>query len=145
MTIKIRSLKEQVTDFIWNRPLDAMSKPEQAGITALRILNLIIRDVSQGQITLRAMGLVYTTLLAMVPLIAVSVSVLKGFGVHNQVEPVLLGLLEPLGSKGVEITNNIIGFVDNINVTVQGSLGVALLFYTVVSLMQKIEHAFNEA
>lgn len=145
MTIKIRSLREQVTDFIWNRPLDAMSKPEQAGITALRILNLVIRDVSQGQITLRAMGLVYTTLLAMVPLIAVSVSVLKGFGVHNQVEPVLLGLLEPLGSKGVEITNNIIGFVDNINVTVLGSLGVALLFYTVVSLMQKIERAFNEA
>ena len=144
MGIKIKSLTEQVTDFIWGRPLDAMSKPEQFGITTLRIGNLILRDISQGQVTLRAMGLVYTTLLALVPLLAVSFSVLKGFGVHNQVEPLLLGLLEPLGDKGVEITDKIIGFVDNINVTVLGSVGVALLFYTVVSLMQKIERAFNE-
>ncbi|NNF97230.1 MAG: YihY family inner membrane protein, partial [Halobacteria archaeon] len=121
-----------------------MSKPQQLAITALRIGHLIMRDISEGQITLRAMGLVYTTLLAMVPLIAVSFSVLKGFGVHNQVEPLLLGLLEPLGDKGVEITEKIIGFVDNINVTVLGSLGVALLFYTAVSLMQKIERAFND-
>jgi len=144
MVMNIKSLNEQVTDFIWGRPLDAMPKPEQLAITALRIIHCIIRDISEGQVNLRAMGLVYTTLLAMVPLIAVSFSVLKGFGVHNQVEPMLLGLLEPLGDKGVEITEKVIGFVDNINVTVLGSMGVALLFYTVVSLMQKIERAFNE-
>jgi len=144
MGISIKSLSEQIADFIWGRPLDAMPKPKQLAITVLRIGNLLMRDISEGQITLRAMGLVYTTLLAMVPLIAVSFSVLKGFGVHNQVEPLLLSLLEPLGDKGEEITNTIIGFVDNINVTVLGSVGVALLFYTVVSLMQKIERAFNE-
>ncbi|MDX1824260.1 MAG: YihY/virulence factor BrkB family protein, partial [Thiohalomonadales bacterium] len=92
---------------------------------------------------MRAMGLVYTTLLAIVPLIAVSFSVLKGFGVHNQIEPALLNLFAPLGEKGVEITNRIIEFVDNIKVTLLGSVGLALLFYTVVSLMQKIERAFN--
>ena len=92
MVVKIKTLHEQVTDFIWGRPLDAMSKPQQLAITALRIIHLIIRDISEGQINLRAMGLVYTTLLAMVPLIAVSFSVLKGFGVHNQVEPLLLSL-----------------------------------------------------
>ncbi|MDH3948319.1 MAG: YihY/virulence factor BrkB family protein [Gammaproteobacteria bacterium] len=144
MGFNIKSLDERVTDYIWDRPIDTMPKPEQLAITTLRIVHLIIRDISEGQVNLRAMGLVYTTLLAMVPLIAVSFSVLKGFGVHNQVEPMLLGLLEPLGEKGVEITERVIGFVDNINVTVLGSLGVALLFYTVVSLMQKIERAFND-
>ena len=38
-----------------------------------------------GQLTLRAMGLVYTTLLSIVPLLALSFSVLKAFGVHNQI------------------------------------------------------------
>ena len=144
MSFNLKILQQQLTGYIWDTPTDTMPKAKQLGITALRILHLIIRDISEGQITLRAMGLVYTTLLAMVPLIAVSFSVLKGFGVHNQVEPALLNLLEPLGEKGVEITERIIGFVDNINVTVLGSLGVALLFYTVVSLMQKIERAFND-
>jgi len=87
--------------------------------------------------------LVYTTLLSLVPLLAISFSVLKGFGVHNQLEPMLLGVLEPLGEKGAEITEKIIGFVENVKVGVLGSLGLLLLVYTVVSLMQKIERAFN--
>ena len=97
----------------------------------------------EGQLTLRAMSLVYTTILSLVPLLAISFSILKGFGVHNQVEPMLLNLLAPLGNKGVEITERIVGFVDNVKVGVLGSLGFVLLFYTVVSLMQKIERTFN--
>lgn len=100
-------------------------------------------DFIAGDIALRAMSLVFTTLLAIVPLLAVSFSVLKGFGVHNQIEPLLLQLLEPMGEKGVEVTNNIIGFVENIKVGVLGSLGLALLFYSAFSLIQKVEQAFN--
>jgi membrane protein len=40
-----------------------------------------VRDFTQGQLSLRAMGLAYTTLLSLVPLLAVIFSVLKGFGV----------------------------------------------------------------
>jgi membrane protein len=108
-----------------------------------RILVAVVRDILEGQLTLRAMSLVYTTLLSLVPLIAISFSVLKGFGVHNQVEPMLLGLLEPLGEKATEITERIIEFVDNIQVGVLGFLGLLLLFYTVVSLLEKVERAFN--
>jgi len=143
MGYTIKTVQEQLTSYIWDTPIDTMPKLKQFVITALRIGHLLIRDLSEGQLTLRAMGLVYTTLLAIVPLIAVSFSVLKGFGVHNQIEPALLNLFAPLGEKGVEITNRIIDFVDNIKVTVLGSVGLALLFYTVVSLMQKIERAFN--
>lgn len=143
MGYTVKTVQEQLTSYIWDTPIDTMPKLKQFVITALRIGHLLIRDLSEGQLTLRAMGLVYTTLLAIVPLIAVSFSVLKGFGVHNQIEPALLNLFAPLGEKGVEITNRIIDFVDNIKVTVLGSVGLALLFYTVVSLMQKIERAFN--
>jgi membrane protein len=112
-------------------------------IQMLRILIATAGDVAEGMLTLRAMGLVYTTLLSLVPLLAVSFSVLKGFGVHNQVEPMLLSLLEPLGEKGVELTHKIIGFVDNVNVRVLGSLSLVFLFYTVISLMTKIEQSLN--
>ena len=37
----------------------------------------------------------------------------------------------------------IIKFIENLNVTVLGSIGLALLIYTVVSLMQKIEESVN--
>ncbi|MDQ5767989.1 YihY/virulence factor BrkB family protein [Thiothrix subterranea] len=103
----------------------------------------LFHDMHQGSITLRAMGLVYTTLLSLVPLLALSFSVLKGFGVHNQMEPLLLALLEPMGDKAEELTRQVLGFVDNVQVGVLGVAGLAILFYTVVSLMQKVEEAFN--
>lgn len=109
----------------------------------LRVSYIVIRELAKGELNLRAMSLVFTTLLSLVPLIAVAFSVLKAFGAHNQIEPFLLHALEPLGAKGPEITDNIIGFVENVKVGVLGSLGVTMLFYTIIALVQKIENAFN--
>lgn len=136
-------LKDIFIKLVWNTSVDSLSGWRSGLITSLRIAHLIIRDLMEGMITLRAMGLVYTTILALVPLLAVSFSVLKGFGVHNQVEPLLMNLLLPLGDKGVEITSKIIGFVENTKAGVLGSLGLVLLLYTVISLLQKIEQSFN--
>lgn len=108
-----------------------------------RICYISLLDMLGGQLSLRAMSLVYTTLLSIVPLLALSFSVLKAMGVHNQVEPFLFQFLSPLGSQGIDIGNNIIGFIDNIKVGVLGSVGLGLLIYTVLSLVQKIESAFN--
>jgi membrane protein len=109
----------------------------------LRVSFIMVRELATGELNLRAMSLVFTTLLSLVPLIAVAFSVLKAFGVHNQMEPMLLGLLEPLGDRGPEITANIINFVQNIKVGVLGSVGLAMLFYTIIALVQKVENAFN--
>lgn len=110
---------------------------------ALQVGWVVLRDVADGQLTLRAMSLVYTTLLSVVPLLALSFSVLKAFGVHNQIEPFVLGMLTPLGAGGAEVANRILGFVDNLKVGVLGSIGLALLLYTAISLIQKIEDSFN--
>ena len=110
----------------------------------LKSLTLALyHDMQQGEITLRATGLVYSTLLSLVPVLALSFSVLKGFGVHNQMEPLLLELLSPLGNKAEELTKQVLGFVDNVQVGVLGVAGLATLLYTVVTLMQKIEESFN--
>ena len=122
----------------------ASSRPGQARLSFMvRVLRTVIGEACAGQLSLRAMGLVYTTLLSLVPLLAVSFSVLKAFGVHNQLEGALLNLLAPLGEQGLLITEQIVSFVENMKVGALGSLGLALLMYTVISLMQKIESAVN--
>lgn len=123
--------------------MSSMSPWRARAIFYLRLLHAVGRDVAEGQITLRAMSLVYTTLLSLVPLLAVSFSVLKAFGVHNQIEPVMAGFLAPLGEKGDEIAAHVVELVENIKVGVLGVIGVAFLFYTVTTLVQKIELAFN--
>ncbi len=96
-----------------------------------------------GQLMLRSMSLVYTTLLSVVPLIAFSFSVLKGFGVHNELEPWLFEFLEPLGEQGAEITQQVIGLVDNVKGGVLGGISLALFIYTAVSMVQKVEESLN--
>ncbi|MDH5535774.1 MAG: YihY/virulence factor BrkB family protein [Betaproteobacteria bacterium] len=125
------------------RSTDAMPGWKASLTRAVRMMVVLARDVSQGQLTLRAMSLVYTTLMSIVPLLALSFSVLKAFGVYNQIQPLLLTFLEPLGEKGAEIAQRIIQFIENMNVGVLGSVGLALLIYTAVSLVQKIEESFN--
>lgn len=140
---KSSQLIEKITRNVWGVDPASLPAARARATRLLRFVWVVVRDALEGQLTLRAMSLVYTTLLSLVPLLAVSFSVLKGFGVHNQLEPLLLQAMTPLGEKGVEITRNIIGFVENMNVGVLGALGLGLLVYTVISLIQKIELAFN--
>ncbi|MFP4252803.1 MAG: YihY/virulence factor BrkB family protein, partial [Guyparkeria sp.] len=140
---RFQQLYRQFDDRVWQRPLDTLPSWQRTGVKAIRLAIAVARDLAAGQLTLRAMSLVFTTLLAFVPLIAVSFSVLKGFGVHNQLRPTLENFLSPLGERAGEITDNVIGFVENIEVGVLGAVGVAFLLYTAISLVQKVEEAFN--
>ena len=128
---------------VWERDVSSLPVWERWLVWAVRIAHVLVRDLASGDLNLRAMSLVYTTLLSIVPLLALSFSVLKAFGAHNQIRPMLLQALAPLGEKGVEITDRVIEFVNNIKVGVLGAVGLVLLFYTVISLMQKIEDNFN--
>lgn len=138
-------MREQILTYIWDYDALDENSPRSAWRHFLQIMTLVGRDLMSGMITLHAMGLVYTTLLSLVPLLAVSISVLKGFGVHDQLEPALAGMLSHLGDRGPEVSARIVGFVDNMKFGVLGALGLAMLIYTVISLIQKIETAFNHA
>lgn len=137
------ALPERLDALLWKRQIKALPWWQALPTWLGRLVYALTRDLTQGYLSLQAMSLVYTTLLALVPLLAVTFSALKGFGVHNQLEPLLLKALEPLGTSGLEITQLIIGFVDNTRVGVLGSVGLAVLIYTVISLIQKIEQVFN--
>ncbi len=135
--------QKRLDQLIWNTRLDGLPPPLRWLVRVLRYAVALLRDAMEGQLTLRAMSLVYSTLLSLVPLIALSFSVLKGFGVHRNVEPLLYKLSEPLGPKGEELARNLISFVDNVRVDVLGSLGLAFLLYMVISLVRKTEDGFN--
>lgn len=120
-----------------------MSAPQRALVQCVRVIACVARDLWEGQLTLRAMSLVYTTILSLIPLFAISFSVLKGFGVHRDIEPFLVTFLAPLGDRAEEIALRLVEFIDNTSVSILGYAGFALLFFAVISLMHKIERAFN--
>ncbi len=143
MEINLKRLNEQAQQWIWDTDPVSLPLAQRFALYLSRLVIAVTRDIIEGQLTLRAMSLVYTTLLSIVPLLALSFSVLKALGAHQWVEPFLLETLAPLGDQRQVIVGQIIGFVDNMKVAILGSLGLVMLIYTVVSLVQKIERAFN--
>ncbi len=134
--VKVEHLLFDLPETLGSRALEWVTAP-------LRYLYALLRDFARGDLGLRAMSLVYTTLFAIVPVAAVSFSVLKAFGYHRELEPVLYEFLRPLGKQGFELTAKIMQFVENVQGTLLGTIGFVFLIYTAFSLIQKIEEALN--
>jgi membrane protein len=124
--------------------------PDSFGVSALRwmlvplrLAYALVRDILRGALGLHAMGLVYSTLFAIVPLIAVAFAVLQAFGFHRGLEPVLYEFLRPLGEQGHALADSIMGFVENVKGSVLGTVGFVVLLFTVFSLIQSVEQALN--
>jgi len=128
---------------LWELETIGLKRTRRIVITATRLGYKLADDFRRGEFSVRSSSLVYTTLLTFVPLLAIAFSVLKAFGVHNMLAPMLLKFLEPIGDKSEEITSTIVGYVDKINVKVLGTVGLVFLLYTVINTIQQIENAFN--
>jgi membrane protein len=137
------SLKQRSNEWLWRSRLSQAPLWKRLLVRTAQITTAIIRDLFQEQLSLRAMSLVFTTLIGFFPLFALTFAVLKSLGVHNAMEPTLMALLEPLGDRSVEITQQILTYVDNLRVELIGITSIGLLIYIVLDMMRKIESAFN--
>ena len=124
----------------------ATSSPGMLGRT-LRVLRYpyaVIRDLGRGAINLRAMGLVYTTLLSLIPLLAFSFAILKIFGARHDLQPIVFEFFRPVGGQAAqELTDKVMQFADRVSSGVAGSVGFALLAWTLLGTIKKVEDSFN--
>jgi membrane protein len=108
-------------------------------LMAVRSVYAIASSFISHQGPLRAAALTYTTVLSLVPFLAIAFSVLKGLGAQNSLEP----LLQQVAGDSEETISRLIDYVNNTNVKSMGAIGLVMLIVTVVSLMGSIEEAFN--
>ena len=140
---RITVLQRKASALLWQQDLEVAPFWQRGLVRSSQILVAVIRDLMQEQLSLRAMSLVFTTVIGFFPMIALTFAVLKSLGVHNAMEPTLLTLLQPLGERANEFTQQILSYVDNLQVQLIGITSVGLLIYFVLDMMRKIESAFN--
>ncbi len=103
----------------------------------------LLRDLLGGQLNLHAMGLVYATLLALVPLVAFSFAILRVFGAHRELEPLIYEFFRPMGAAAGGLTQKVMDFADRVRGGIVGSVGLGLLIWTLVGTLKKVEDSLN--
>ena len=137
------SLHRKFEHWVFDLPEAVGGRPLQWLAAPLRYVYALLRDLAQGGLGLRAMSLVYSTLFAIVPIMALAFVMLKAFGFDRELEPVLYEFLRPLGDNAYTVTERIMGFVQNLQGTLLGTIGVVFLIYSVVTMIKKVEEALN--
>ena len=127
---------------IW---LDYSKRPgyQRVAIALTRMMILTIERFTTKRIVNSAAALTYSTLLAIVPILAVVFAIARGFGYNKYIEEWFKEIL----SSQPQAADTIIGFVNSYLVHTQSGiiLGIGLVFmlWTVTMLIRNIEMAFN--
>ena len=129
---------------IWRISRDEMSPVKFLWVEVLKKLLLAIRFFTAKRVMQKAAALTYSTLLAIVPIMAVVFAIARGFGYNKYIEVWFRSAFE----SQPQAADIIIGFVNSYLVHTQSGvfLGVGLIFmlYTVLMLVSNVEDAFNE-
>lgn len=122
---------------VWNDPRQTM------GVRLIRTINLSVNSFLNRGLQLRSMSLTYSTVLAIVPAIALLVAIGRGFGLQNYLQDELYNFF-PSQHRAISAA---LSFVDSyLNEATQGifvGAGIIFLLWTVISLLSYIEDSFN--
>lgn len=117
--------------------------PAARTLRLLRYPFAITRDLLDGELTLRATGLVYNTLLALIPLVALSFAILKAFGAHRELEPFLLEFFRPVGETGPALVRRVMELAEKVSGGLVGVVGLVLLLWTLIGTVTRVEESMN--
>ena len=141
---KMRQLIRFFQIDIWEIKTRGEFRPKLIFFEVLKKLILAVRFFTAKRVTSHAAALTYSTLLAIVPILAVVFAIARGFGYNKYIEV----WFRDAFSSQPQAAEVIIGFVNSYLVHTKSGvfLGVGLLFmlYTVLMLVNNVEHTFNE-
>jgi membrane protein len=129
---------------IWDVRLEDRSKGMAFLFKQLRIVLIVSRNFIGNKLQVQSAGLTFYTMLSVVPLVALVFAIAKGFGIQNNLEEQLRGSL----TGHEEVADQVMTFANRMLENTQSGLlavvGVAILLWTVMSLLSNIETAFND-
>ena len=132
---------------IWEIRLKNLHPIKALFIRYLRVILLASRGFLNDHCQKTASVLTYYSLLNVVPVVAVAFAIAKGFGLEKLIENQILQMAEKANWQA-DITTQIISFSHKLLDQARGGLiagiGVALLFWTVISILGKIEESLND-
>lgn len=148
MIEKIKAFVNKIVRFltydIWRINKKDRSSRKIGFYNIIKTFILAIRNIDGGQLFTKASALTYSSLLSIVPLLAVLFAIARGFGFQNIVKSQLFSYFA--GQE--ELLDKATAYVDSSIEYAKGGvflgIGVVLLLYTVINLLSNVEDNFNK-
>jgi len=128
---------------LWHTPLSEISRGKTFLFKQLRIIVIAAQGFSDHKVQLRASALTFYSLLSIIPVAAIAFAIAKGFSLDQNLEQLIankfhahqevLNWLIKNARKAIEETRG--GYI--------AGIGMIILFWSVMSLLNHIENSFN--
>ncbi len=132
---------------VWEIRLKDLPSIKAVFVRSLRILLLASRKFVTDRCQETASVLTYYSLLNIVPVVALAFAIAKGFGLEKLIEKQIVQIAGKANLQA-DVTNQILTFSHNFLEQAKGGLiagvGIILLFWTVISILGKIEGSLND-
>lgn len=117
-----------------------MPRPEHGPNIWSRVRLLAARFLDD-RCLMYASALSFSSMLSIVPFLAIIFAVLKALNVHNVLAPIIL---TNVAAGSHEIINRILHYINNTRVGSLGVIGLVTLFMAVMATLDTVEDAFNQ-
>ena len=141
--LDINQIRIFLTEDIWRVTEDEISKKRNILYNTIKIITLSIREFVQGRVINKASALTYSTLLAIIPILAILFAIARGFGLDNLLEEQLRTGLEGQALGAETLLSFIDSYLSQAKNGVFIGVGIIMLFYTVLLLTHNMEQTFN--
>jgi membrane protein len=139
----IEKIIQYISEDIWRIPLRELTGMRSFYIRVMRIGILALRGFIRDNCLQRASALTYYTLLSLGPVAAMVFGIAKGFGLQSFLERQLVKNFPGQQQFVEQVIRWANALLENTSGGVIAGIGVIILFYSVIKVLNNIEQAIN--
>lgn len=134
---------KRLNDIIWHTPLSEISRGKTFVLKQLRIFVLAARGFSNDKVQLRASALTFYSLLTVIPIAAIAFAIAKGFGLDQTLRELIINKFQSEQEVLDWLLKNASNAIESTKGGPVAGVGVVILFWSAMSLLNHIENSFN--
>lgn len=139
----LSKITQFVKDDIWRIRSSELKGARHLPVRLLRVIILSVRGFLGDKCSLQASALTFYTMLSIIPIFAMAFGIAKGFGLENAIEREIVGHLKGQEEVARWLINFAYSFLENTQGGVIAGIGVVVLLWTVIGVLNSIESSFN--
>ncbi len=134
---------KKLNDTIWHTSLSDLSRGKSFVFKQLRIFILAVRGFNNDKAQLRASALTFYSLLSVIPVAAIAFAIAKGFGLDQKLTQLIIDKFQSEQEVLKWLLQNASSALEKTSGGYMAGVGVIILFWSVMSLLNHIESSFN--